>query len=190
MAGGTSWGINGFLQFINSIIVTLHFFGGSKLFYFCEISNFDLGLWIAGVDLVGVDIIKNHPTPTRGAPSPLGHGSRTIRGRWTISTETVRTTIYYRLYKGKVLTSWKLATSPKKTKILPKSTQNAKKKHENRLNDVIFTLWDVQKISCSKISSSIFRTNEGDFSGTPQKTNNRQNSAMNFRYRKFYRRIV
>ena len=62
---------------------------------------------MAVVDLVGVSIIKNHQTLTRGAggaPSPHGHGSRTQGCRWTISTETVRSTIYYRLWKGKVVT--------------------------------------------------------------------------------------
>jgi len=36
-----------------------------------------------------------------------------------------------------------------------KIDQNAKK-HENRQNDVIFSLWNVQKISSSKISSFDF----------------------------------
>ena len=54
---------------------------------------------MAGVDLVGAEIVKNHPTSTgepggRQAPGP---GSREQRGGWTIFRQKVRTTIHYRL---------------------------------------------------------------------------------------------
>ena len=66
-----------------------------------------------------------------------------------------------------------------KTKILPKSTKTQK----NTIN-VRMTSYSShgmsKKLAPQKLRVSIFRTNEGDFSGTPQKTNNRRNSAMNF----------
>ena len=49
MPRGTLWAIYAILQFINRIIVTLHFFVGSKLFYFSEFSNF----WLQNVNQRG-----------------------------------------------------------------------------------------------------------------------------------------
>jgi hypothetical protein len=37
-----------------------------------------------------------------------------------------------------------------------------------------------KKLAPQKYKVSIFWTNEGDFRGTSEKTNNRQNTAMNF----------
>ena len=49
MPRGTLWAICAILQFINRIIVTLHFFVGSKLFYFFRIFEF----WLQNVNQGG-----------------------------------------------------------------------------------------------------------------------------------------
>ena len=130
MPRGTLWAIYAILQFINRIIVTLHFFFRSKLFYFSKFSNFDFRLWIRGVDLVGVGIIKNYLSPTGGPggrPSPPGSG-RQIPGcvRPGFQQKLFRNTIYYRPWKFWSSYLVNFEKKPQKTGILPKSTKTQK----------------------------------------------------------------
>ena len=103
MPRGNLWAIYAILQFINRIIVTLHFFCRSKLFYFSKFFNFDFRLWIRRVDIVGVRIIQKFPLSNRGAgggaqaPPALEDESQGVSDQ--DSKKTVPFTIYYRPWR-------------------------------------------------------------------------------------------
>ena len=74
--------------------------------------------------------------------------------------------------------TWK---SPTKNPNFPQFDQNAKK-HENRQNDVIFTVWATQKKELLKNIKFRFLGRMSEILAVHRsKTNNRQNTAMNFR---------
>ena len=96
---------------------------------------------MAGVDLVGVEIVKNHPTSTErpggGAPSPPGleAESNVVAGQFSGEKSVLQSTIDCK--EENFPRTSNLDTPHKKPKF-PQIDQNAKK-HENRRNDVIFT---------------------------------------------------
>ena len=113
---------------------------------------------MAVVDLVGVSIIKNHQTLTRGAgggrpaPTAMEVERRGVGGQFQQKLFVVQYTIDCEKEKLSHFEDWQQFP---KNENFTKIDQNAKK-HEKRQNDVIFTVWDVQKISCSKVLSFDF----------------------------------
>jgi hypothetical protein len=168
MPRGTSWAVYAILQFINRIIVTLHFFCRSKLFYFSEFLNFDSRLWIRGVDIVGVGIIKNYPSPTGGPggrPSPPGSGRRIPGCVRPGFEETVPFTIYYRPWRSwsdTPLRFWFFAKKLNFTQKWPKTQKNTKIVRMTSYSQVKLA----QNLAPQKYKFLIFRTIEGDFGGT------------------------
>ena len=111
-----------------------------------------------GVDLMGVEIVKNNPTSTGGpggAPSPPAP-CRTNVGVWVDNFNEnlwrIQSTVSD-LEPGHPHPYVSINTQKKQN--FAEIDKNAKK-HKNRQNDVIFTSLAVQKISCSKISSFDF----------------------------------
>ena len=170
MARGTLWTIYDILQFINRIIVTLHFFVGSKLFYFSEFSNFDFRMWIRGVDLVGVGIIKNKPTLTGGRggfkpPRPVTSRVDEVARHYQHEMSRVQLSIDSGSSVQLPRQSWK---DTKKTGIWPKVTKI--RKNTKFVWMTSYSQGRLSKKSASqKYQFSIFRTNEGDFGGIPLK---------------------
>ena len=173
MPRGTSWAVYAILQFINRIIVTLHFFCWSKLFYFSEFLNFDSRLWIRGVDLVGVGIIKNHPSPTGGPGgrlSPPGSGRQSLTG--CVRPGFDRNCSFYNLLSTlKVLVGHPFAfldflrKNRNFTQKWPKTQKNTKIVRMTSYSQVKLA----KNLAPQKYQFLIFRTNEGDFGGTPVK---------------------
>ena len=171
MPRGNLWAIYAILQFINRIIVTLHFFCRSKLFYFSKFFNFDFRLWIRRVDIVGVGIIKNSLSLTGGPggrPSPPGSGRRIpgcVRpGFWK------NCSFYNLLSTMKVLVGHPLPflIFCEKTKFYPKMAKTWK-----NTKIVGMTSYSQGRLcrnsAPQKYQFLIFVTNEGDFGGTPVK---------------------
>ena len=107
---------------------------------------------MAGVDLVGVEIVKNRPTSNGEpwgcrAPPGLEVESNVVAGQFLGEKSVPQSTIDCKEEKSPERQTW---IHPTKNQNSPQIDQNAKK-HEKRQNDVIFTLWDVQKSSSSKI---------------------------------------
>ena len=110
-----------------------------------------------GVDLVGVELVKNNPTATGGLggakpPWPMASKFGELAGQVWGKMSTIQSTIDCGSTGQPTRQTRKPLT---KNQIYPQIDQNAKK-HKNRQNDVIFTGSAVQKISCSKISSFDF----------------------------------
>ena len=165
MPRGTLWAIYAILQFINRIIVTLHFFCRSKLFYFSTFYQF----WLQIVNQKGrYSGGRNHqklPISNRGAggaPKPPRLWKTNPR---VCPTRIRKNCSFYNLLSTlKVLVGHLLPflIFCEKTKFLPKNNQNAKK-HENRRNDVILTWWGYAKIQLLKISIFNFWDEWGRF---------------------------
>ena len=168
---GTLHAIYAILQFINRIIVTLHFFFRSKLFYFSEFWNFNFRFWMPGVDLVGVGILKNHLATTGGPggrQAPPAWGFQVWRCGWTRLIWVVPNTIHYRRWKYCPPAASNMDTILKKPKfdlIRPKRKKTWKSSEWRHIH----------RFGCLKnplLKNIIFLflvTNEGDFGGTPVK---------------------
>ena len=110
-----------------------------------------------GVNLVGVGIIKNSPTPTGGPggrpappppPAPYKANVGVQVDNFNENLWRIQSTVSDLESVHLTCQSWK---HTQKKQNFSEIDQNAKK-HENRQNEVIFTGLAVQKISCSKIS--------------------------------------
>ena len=171
MPRGTLWAIYAILQFINRIIVTLHFFCRSKLFYFPLFFNFDSRLWIRRVDIV---VSRNHqklPISNRGA----GGAPKPPR-LWKTNPRVCPTRIQKNCSFYNLLSTMKaLVGHPlqflifcEKTKFYPKMAKTWK-----NTKIVGMTSYSqgrlCQNSAPQKYQFLIFRTNEGDFGGTPVK---------------------
>ena len=133
MPRGTLWAIYAILQFINRIIVTLHFFFRSKLFYFSDIfSIFDFRIVIQkGRYSAG----RNHQKLPISEPG--GRGGRPSPPRlWKTNPRVCATRIQRKLFllrstidpegPGRTpLTAFLIFCE--KTKFYPEMTKNAKK---------------------------------------------------------------
>ena len=129
-----------------------------------------------GVDLVGVEIIKNNPTATGGPgggrpcpPRPAGQ----IVGVWVqpILTKTVKNTIYcqWPSNPGRTHFSTVSMNNSKKPKFTLEIGKNVKKHKKSSEWRHIHRIGLRQKSAAQKYQFLIFRTNEGDFGGTPVK---------------------
>ena len=168
MPRGNLWAIYAILQFINGIIVTLHFLCRSKLFYFSKFFNFDFRLWIRRVDIVGVGIIKNSLSLTGGPggrPSPPRLWKTNPR---VCPTRIQKNCSFYNLLSTmKVLVGHPLPflIFCEKTKFYPKMAKTWK-----NTKIVGMTSYSqgrlCQNSAPQKYWFLIFVTNEGDFGGT------------------------
>ena len=181
---GTLHAIYAILQFINRIIVTLHFFCWSKLFYFSEVLNFNFRFWMPGIDLVGGRNPQKSSSYNRGAggaPSPPGLGFPSLKLR--VDKIDMNCSEYNILSTVKVLStrSVKHGYNSQKTENRPNSTKTQKNMKIVRMTSYS-QVWLSKKSATQKYKFLIFRDEWGRFRRyTGKKTNNRQNSAMNFR---------
>ena len=124
-----------------------------------------------GVDLGWVGIVKNNPTATWGpgeAVSPPGPWHPSLAS-WVDSFEA-KCLQYNPLSTVKELASYlvKHGSHIQKTKFSPKSTKMQKNTKIVRMTSYS-QVWLSKKSAAQKYQVLIFRTNEGDFSGTPVK---------------------
>ena len=182
MPRGNLWAIYAILQFINRIIVTLHFFCRSKLFYFSKFFNFDFRLWIKRVDIVGVGIIKNSLSLTGGPggrPSPSGSGRRIPGCVRPGFKKSVSFTIYYRPWRFWSNTPYRFWFFAKKLNFTQKWPKREKTQKSLEWRDI-------HRVGYAKIQ--LLKNINFWFLGRMReilevhrwKTNNRQNSATNF----------
>ena len=125
---------------------------------------------MAKVDLVGVGIVKTHPTTTGGpggtqAPPALADKPQGVADQFQQKLSELRSTIDHERAVYLTRHSWK---PPQKNKISQKSTKTQKNTKIVRMTSYSQVSLS-KKLAAQKYQVLIFRTNEGDFSGTPVK---------------------
>ena len=123
-----------------------------------------------GVDLVGVEIVENDPTLTggRGARRPPAVGFQIWRVGWTNFMKFCEECNLLATLKELAGQLVNFRNPRKKTEISPKSTKTQKNTKIVRMTSYLQSELS-KKLASQKYRVLIFKMNEGDFSGTPQK---------------------
>ena len=173
MPRGTSWAVYAILQFINRIIVTLHFFCRSKLFYFSEFFKF----WFQIVNQKGrYSGGRNHqklPISLTGGPGGAPKPPRLWKTNPRVCATRIRRncSFYNLLSTLKVLVGHPFAflIFCEKTKFYPKMAKTWKNTKIVRITSYSQGRTTARIQLLKNINFWFLVTNEGDFGGTPVK---------------------